>query len=369
MSESLELLACASLHVSTGAITLYDFENPHAALKFLSLKEQQMAERTLERCRSLNAAILYPGHPRYPDCFLTLELPPLFLSVLGSVECLASDQRLAVVGSRELSARANEWMAAELPLVLQKCPQAVLISGGARGADQAAHLASIRSGRATVCFLPSGLGEIYPPSLNSWVKPLIETGGCFVSQFPPDETAKRHHFERRNELIVSLSHVVFVTEASRRSGSLMTARFATEQGRELAALPSFPGDAVGAGTLDLLKSHAQMICDSEDLAIYLGRVRPLRSVPRATESDTGCDGIQTVRKPHGDRGRQLALTCSSLGSDVENVVNDDHSDYDDHAARFDISPIGNSAETNAYKCEQDTRSTERQAFVKLRFER
>lgn len=276
MSEIFDLLACASLHVGKGAITLSDFSDPRFALAVLSSTERSRAERTREQCCSLGATILHPQHPAYPLTFHDLESPPLFLSVLGSPECLSIDQRLAVVGSRELSARAGEWMATELPLFLKRCPNAAIVSGGARGADQAAHLAAIRTSRPTICFLPSGLDAVYPPSLNSWVKPLIETGGCLISQFSPDTPAKRHHFEKRNQLITSLSHGVFITEASRRSGSLMTARFAVDQGRELAALPSFPGDAVGAGTLDLLRGHAELICDAEDLAVFLGRVRPLR---------------------------------------------------------------------------------------------
>lgn len=282
-----EVLACVSLHAHATAVTLYDFHSPSLTLSFLSPWLIKLAEETRNRCKEMGAEILFPFHPKYPDAFLQLETPPLFISVLGPSTLLSAEQRLAIVGSRNLSARVEEWMSMYLPSLYEGTSTPVIVSGGARGADQAAHLAAVRAKKPTICFLPSGLGVVYPPSLSTWVQPILETGGCIVSQFAPNSLAKRHHFERRNELIVALGHGVFVVEASRRSGSMMTARIAMNSGREIAVIPSFPGDAIGTGSLDLVRAGVEVICDGTDLIAFMERARPL--IPRTLERHASRD--------------------------------------------------------------------------------
>ncbi len=268
--------------------------------------------------RELGAEIVHPFHLAYPDSFYELEDPPLFLSCLGNLQALCAPERLAVVGSRELSSRAQRWLESHLSDFLLENPHAVVISGGARGADQAAHLAAIRKGRPTVVFLPSGLNRIFPADLQSWLRPILKAGGVFVSAYAPDDMVRKFRFEARNRLIASLGHFTFVVEASRRSGSMMTARLSRDLGRELCVLPSFPGEVAGQGNLDLLGDGAQLICEARDLSVMMSR----NSMPRAAQAPAGGDGEEGVDHPHGDNRRQLTFVGGTFGDDVENIVDD-----------------------------------------------
>ncbi|RYZ70050.1 MAG: DNA-processing protein DprA, partial [Proteobacteria bacterium] len=301
-------------------LTLGSFEVPDFALGSLPPGAVAKGKEVLATCAREGFKILHPKHALYPKSFFYLEEPPLFVSALGNLENLTAPQRLAIVGSRNMSMRCRDWMNDEMPAFLKKSPDVVIVSGGARGADQAAHLEAIKAGRPTICFAPSGLLNFYPPELKDWVSPILKVGGLILSQFAPDANARRENFENRNRLIVTLSHGVFVIEASRRSGSTMTARLANEMGLEIAALPSFPSDAVGKATLQLLKDGAQMITEAEDLSVFLNRNVPL--VPSSLQSNTGSDGEETVGEPHGDIRRNLALASCALSRHVEHVVND-----------------------------------------------
>lgn len=275
-------------------------------LSRVAVSLERRTETVLEELRLLNAVVVHPAHPFYPPEFFELEKPPLFLSCLGNVELLRAPTRLAIVGSRELSARAESWLEHHLPGFLKLPASPVIVSGGARGADQAAHLAAIRAKKPTIVFVPSGLSRLFPVDLQTWVKPVLESGGLFVSLCQPGEIVRRSRFEARNRLIAAISHAVFVAEASRRSGSAMTARLATELGRGLSVLPSFPGEAVGQGTLDLLFNGATPIRDGEDLAVFASQARV--SIPRAFERPAGRHREQRIREPHGDEGRQLSFS-------------------------------------------------------------
>jgi DNA protecting protein DprA len=348
------LLACATLGLKKSRFALSAFEDPSAVLNLLPDEKVHRARAILDHCHRNQYRVLHPNHEFYPRDFLHLEDPPLFLSAVGNVSSLQCAQRLAIVGSRNLSARAEEWSAQHLKTFLKLCPQATVVSGGARGADQAAHMAAIREKRATICFLPSGLDTLYPPELSDWVSPILKSGGVFISQFHPGAGARREHFEKRNRLIVSLSDAVFVIEASRRSGSTMTARIASEMGKALAALPSFPGDAVGAGTLDLIYSGATLLRDGEDLAAFLNAATPSLSahlVPSSLQAETGCDREQRVRKPHGDERWQLSFASGALGRNVQDVVDNNESDNHDHAAGFHVAAVCRRSQTHSDECE------------------
>ena len=218
-------------------------------------------------CEDHLVEILFPGHQLYPDCFLELESPPLFLSVLGKIQWSAR-RHLAVVGSREASCLALEWMDQHLGRVISDS-QAVTVSGGARGIDQKAHAMSLRRGLPTIAFLPSGLGCVYPANFQSWIPEILKSGGAVISEFAPLTPMRKFHFERRNRLIAGLGDIVFVVEAARRSGSIMTARLARDGGKTVCTLPSFPGDPGSAGSLDLIFDGAFPIRDGDDLAALL----------------------------------------------------------------------------------------------------
>ncbi len=327
-----ESLAVASLFLDSKYLSVADFYPRGFAAAPPSIDvECEVAEQVLiavKTFRELGAQIIYPYHLAYPREFLELEHPPLFLSCLGDLRVLSAPEKVAIVGSRELSSRCERWMEHELTRFLRANDNVVIISGGARGADQAAHLAAIRAQRPTVVFLPSGLNEVFPRDLASWIDPILKAGGLIISAYRAGDKIRNFRFEGRNRLIAALSQMVFVTEASRRSGSIMTARLAIELGRDLCVLPSFPGELVGQGTLDLMINGAEPIRDAEDLQMAMSRATNRTSrtcdplMPGAAQTPGRCQSEETIREPHRDVRGQLAFSRSAFGDDVENVVRD-----------------------------------------------
>ena len=263
-----ELLSCLSLFDSR--IARADFAPADVDERLALLRGHPRyddARRVFDWCDRNGAGILHPRHDEYPERLRMLEAPPLFLSRWGS-SCWREKECIAVVGSRDPSRRSLEWMSLHLRELVRREDIAV-VSGGARGIDQQAHRISANLERPTVVFLPSGLGKIYPAELGEWRERILGAGGAIVSQYAPEQEIRRNHFEGRNRLIAALGRAVFVVEARRRSGSVMTARLARELGRTVAVLPSFPSDATSAGTLDLMVDGAIPIRDSEDLRALL----------------------------------------------------------------------------------------------------
>ena len=260
---TLETLSALSLFEPR--VTLSHFEGEPLQLDLGT--KLRAADRVVDWCHENGAEIIYPGHPAYPPSFHFLEKPPLYLSCLGSNPWL-HHPCLSIVGSREPTRSSLDWMETHLPGFLRGSDIAV-VSGGARGIDQKAHVLSIRSRRPTVVFLPSGFECVYPPDARNWLKEAIAGGGAVLSLLPPWEEVKRHYFEARNHLIASMGSAVFVVEARRRSGSMMTARLARDLGRPLSALPSAPGEPKSAGTLDLIvDGECAILRDATDLKAF-----------------------------------------------------------------------------------------------------
>ena len=230
-------------------------------------KKWDAAKQVLLWCQERGATVLHPWHELYPRRLLESDRPPVFLSVWGGTPW-TTRTGLAIVGSREPTSGALEWMEAYLPEVL-RVAGVYSISGGARGIDQRAHALSLRSGTPTVAFLPSGLGNVYPAAFSDWITGIREGGGAIVSEFPPRARMEKGNFERRNRMIAALGCGLFVVEAARRSGSIMTARLALEAGRSVCALPSGPLDSRAAGTMDLLHDGATLIRDGPDLVGFI----------------------------------------------------------------------------------------------------
>lgn len=206
------------------------------------------------------------GDPDYPVAWLNLSTRPLIFSYRG--EPVWRDfETLSVVGSRTPSGDTRLWMQRELTRFLREKRIAV-VSGGARGVDQWAHRLSMDCGRPTICIFPSGILNPYPFEHHElWERILIE-GGCLLSTYAPECPMRKHAFIQRNRWIAGLSKMTFVAEANRRSGSLITAKYAVDEDRALCTLPVFPHSEQGLGNLDLIVGGATMIRDSADLLTF-----------------------------------------------------------------------------------------------------
>jgi DNA processing protein len=206
--------------------------------------------------------ILPWGDTRYPLLLREIFYPPLILFVTGELSAL-QQQQLAIVGARCPSPTGLE-IASQFARELSELGFAIT-SGLARGIDGAAHQAALAANGTTMAVLGSGLNNIYPHCHQSLAQTILEKGGVLLSEFFPSALPKAAHFPRRNRIISGLSLGVIVIEASLRSGSLITAAYALEQGREVFAVPGSIYNRLSQGCHALLKEGATLIENCEDV--------------------------------------------------------------------------------------------------------
>lgn len=217
------------------------------------------ALRELEAARRIGAVPLFTIEPGYPAVMAFLEQAPPMIYARGDTRLLNS-AALAVIGSRRASAAGIKLTR----LLASAAGDAgiVVVSGLARGIDAAAHEAALATG--TVAVLAGGLDIVYPPEHKALQEQIAERG-CLISERPPGLEPKARDFPRRNRIISGISYGVLVIEAAQRSGTLITARFAAEQGREVLAVPGHPLDPRAEGTNSLLKGGATLVTDGADV--------------------------------------------------------------------------------------------------------
>jgi DNA processing protein len=209
--------------------------------------------------------LLLPDSPHWPQELAGIPHPPEELWIRGRIELLERTPRVAVVGTRsptpygELQAtRLASWLAGQ---------GITVVSGLARGIDACAHRAALECGGATIAVLGSGVDRPWPA--GELAERMLREG-CLLSEFPPGQGPRRHHFPWRNRLIAGLSRAVVVVEAARVSGSLVTARWALDQGREVGAIPGRVDHPMARGCHRLLRDGAALVEAPEDLLALLG---------------------------------------------------------------------------------------------------
>jgi Predicted Rossmann fold nucleotide-binding protein involved in DNA uptake len=206
------------------------------------------------------------GEELYPKSCYFMQEPPLTLSYLGSPAWL-TQRSLAVVGSREPVSASISWMEKEL-VAFATSEQACIVSGGARGIDQKAHGIALRMKSPTIVVVPSGLGSLYPASLQEWTRYILETGGAIVSEYAYTQKMHKYLFHHRNRLIAGFGAATLLVEARRKSGTLITAHQTLQLGRSLGVVPGHPLDPNFGGSVDLLTEGAVLIRDAQDLSLF-----------------------------------------------------------------------------------------------------
>ncbi len=234
------------------------------SIRICSLAE---AEREMAALARLGGRFIALGEAEYPLPLQAIDSAPPLVAVLGQIEALQRSA-VALVGSRNASAAGLKFTG-RLARELGEADFAI-VSGLARGIDTAAHEASIETG--TVAVLAGGLDEIYPPQNIPLAQRLIERG-ALVSEMPLGWVARARDFPRRNRLVSGLSLATVVVEAARRSGSLITARFANEQGRLVFAVPGSPLDPRAEGGNHLIREGATLCAEA---AHVIEALAPLR---------------------------------------------------------------------------------------------
>jgi DNA processing protein len=260
------------------------------------------AERELNEARTRGIKLVAFGEPDYPVRLQMIDDPPPLLSVRGKLASL-TQPLVAIVGSRNASA-AGIKITQTLAFELGKNGFGV-VSGLARGIDAAAHRVSLASG--TVAVLAGGHNHIYPADHIDLLKSIVIEGAA-VSEMPLNWEPRAHDFPRRNRIISGLALGTVIVEAARRSGSLITARLAGEQGREVFAVPGSPLDPRAEGTNGLLKQGAILVTEVADIINVLQPILGRKfDIPPAEEPERDAPHSTNAEPADDERSRIITL--------------------------------------------------------------
>lgn len=238
----------------------------------------------IEKLAALGAALLSLHDPDYPPLLAAIYDPPPFLYVRGDPR-IPNPYPVAVVGSR----RASHYGKTVAERLCQELAEQgiTIVSGFARGIDALAHRTALAAGVRTIAVLGTGIDRIYPPEHRRLYEEISEQG-LILSEFPLAALPEPHHFPQRNRVISGLSLGCLVVEATLESGSLITARSALEQGREVFAVPGSILSETSAGTHQLIRSGAKLVERVEDI---LEEILPqVRRVPRESAFSPTLEG-------------------------------------------------------------------------------
>lgn len=256
----------------------------------LKIATRSEAERELEGLAQLGGRMLALGEPDYPKTLQAIEGAPPLIAVRGDPAIL-SRPAVAIVGSRNASA-AGLTFTERLGHGLGEAGLAI-VSGLARGIDTRAHKASLGTG--TIAVLAGGHDRVYPPDNEGLLARIVGEGGAAVTEMPIGWAARGQDFPRRNRIVSGLSYGVVVVEAARRSGSLITARYTLEQGREVFAVPGSPLDPRADGTNDLIREGATLCAAPEHVIAVVAPLVEGKGISRPRPRPDGLgDGIGTL---------------------------------------------------------------------------
>jgi DNA processing protein len=278
---------------------LPDLARRGGARRPIVVASTEEVEKELIAARKLGVRFVALGEPDYPSALQQIDSAPPILALRGRAEVLCK-AAVAIVGSRNASA-AGLTFAERLARSLGQAGY-VIVSGLARGIDQRAHVASLET--ATVGVLAGGHGKPYPSEAVPLMERMVESGAV-VSEMPIQWEPRGRDFPRRNRIVSGLALGIVVIEAARGSGSLITARFALEQNRQVFAVPGSPLDPRAEGTNDLLKQGASICTGADDV---LTSLEPVRS------SDLGA-----MRESSGEPGEPLWGEQALYGVDPEST--------------------------------------------------
>lgn len=244
---------------------VYGF-NQHLTKKFKQIKKENPAKKEIEKCVKLGIKIITTEDEAYPEKLRNIFDPPLCLYYKGALP-VKDEVTIAVVGSRSATA-FGKVNAGNISGNLASYGINI-VSGMARGIDTHAHLGALKVSGRTTAVLGCGLDIIYPPE-NKKLMEAICQNGAVISEFPLGTEPNSWNFPMRNRIISGLSSAVIVVEASDKSGSLITANCALEQGRDVFAMPGNTLSAVAKGVNRLIKEGARLVENAEDILAELG---------------------------------------------------------------------------------------------------
>lgn len=239
---------------------------PQIAEVIVFKRSQIQPEREMEKVRACGAKIVTVSDPDYPPLLKQIYNPPALLYVRGNSSTLASEFNIAVVGTRKISPYGKQVT----PIIVEKLAASGIgiVSGLALGVDELAHRSALAAQGRTIAVLGCGINDesIYPANNRAIAKKIIESGGAVISELPLFSAPLKMHFPHRNRIISGMSLGTLVVEADIDSGSLITARLALEQNRQVFAVPGSIFNKMSSGPNNLLKMGAKPITEASDVA-------------------------------------------------------------------------------------------------------
>lgn len=286
-----------------------------------SLMKREFEEKALEEyenVKRLGGDILILDDGSYPALLREISDPPITLYVMGDWQACFEMPCVGVIGSRLCSTygkNASEMLARDLA-----SRGICIVSGLARGIDTAAHRGALEAGGKTVAVMGTGLNDVYPKENRKLVDEILEKGGAVVSQFPLNTPPIPENFPYRNRIISGLSYGVLIVEASERSGSLITARLAMEQNREVMAVPGNITSGKSYGTNYLIKAGAKLVQQWQDVVAELpSEIAAAILPPRIDEDKPAKNGNQPELIPAGMNENESRI-WSLLSADDETHI-------------------------------------------------
>lgn len=261
----------------------------------------ERGRRVLADCQAAGIRVLPRGDAGWPDALECLTDPPEVLFLRGRAELLG-ERAVGIVGSRECSPEGADRTRRIAATLAEE--GWLVVSGMARGIDAAAHQGALAAGGDTAAVLGTGPETAYPPE-NAALHERIARDGVLVSEFAPGAPAVPGNFPRRNRVLAALSDAVLVVECRLRSGALVTAKHALEQGKEIFITPGRPEDPLAAGPLQLLRQGARPVRNAEDL------LEDLRGIPGGPSPEPGdalaLDALRDGARTEEELARALGI--------------------------------------------------------------
>ena len=289
--DYIQLINSANIGPVTFYKLLRQYGSAEAALAALPAGRRTFsrsaAQKEFELARRQNIRLLAFDDPEYPENLRAAEDAPPVIYVRGQINCLRQPLSLSIVGARNASLNGRK-LASQISCELTS-QGIMIVSGMARGIDTAAHKGAMfalnRTG-STVAVLGTGIDIAYPAENQKLCEQIAEQGAV-ISEFPLGTEPSAGSFPRRNRIVSALTDGTLVVEASLHSGSLITARLALEQGRDVFAVPGFPTDERSAGPNKLIKDGAFLVENAEDILNVLSADarRKIPRTPRPVQTD------------------------------------------------------------------------------------
>lgn len=231
--------------------------------KIMNIEKRQEAEKILSKIEKENVRIITLMDKEYPKNLQRIYDKPILLYAKGNIKLLDSLKKISIIGSRNCS-EYGKIVTQKLSYMLAK-KDYTIVSGMAKGIDSYAHKGALTAQGNTIAILGSGVNYIYPEENKRLYNKILEKNGLILSEYGIDTKPIPEYFPARNRIISGISDKILITEASKKSGTMITANFATEQGKTVYAVPGNITSARSEGTNELIKDGAILVNSLEDI--------------------------------------------------------------------------------------------------------